>query len=103
MQHASLLSIREIGTAALLSFAVTCAVIAATDRSAAGGASAGMTVVNLIYKGERLPQADAPQPMSSSVSPSAPVRPSPVPLACDRAFSPVAEPARASIYLRCLS
>lgn len=103
MRHASLLSIKEVAAAVLLSFAATCAVIAATDPGAAGGASIGSTAVNRINKGNRLPQASSLRPVSSSVSPSAPVRPSAVPLACDRAFSPVAEPANAGIYLRCLS
>jgi hypothetical protein len=108
MRNASFLSLKELGAAVLLSAAATCAVIAATDRSAADGVRVGAThasaiVVNRTNKGDRLPQATTPRPLSSSLSPTMPVTPGHMPLGCDRAFSPVADPANAGIFLRCLS
>ena len=108
MRHTSLFSLKELGATVVLSFAATCAVIAATDRSAADGVRAGaihggMIAVNRTNKGDRLARTTPAQPISSSVSPVTRPAPPPVPLGCDRAFSPVADPAGASIFLRCLS
>lgn len=103
MPNASFLNLKEIGAAILLSAAATCAVIAATDRSAADGLGVGTIVVNRTNKGDRLPQATPPRPLSSSLSPTTPAAPRNMPLGCDRAFSPVADPANAGIFLRCLS
>jgi len=58
--------------------------------------------VNRVNKGDRLPQAPAERPSHSSSSTEAVVPPKRVPLGCDPAFSPVADPAHGNIYKRCL-
>ena len=58
--------------------------------------------VNRVNKGDRLPQAPAERPSHSSPSTEAVVPSKRVPLGCDPAFSPVADPAHANIYKRCL-
>jgi hypothetical protein len=108
MRHTSLFSLKELGATVVLSFAATCAVIAATDRSAADGMRAGAIhsgtiTVNRTNKGDRLVRTRQAPPLSSSVSPVTPPTPTPVPFGCDRAFSPVADPAGANVFLRCLS
>lgn len=83
----------------------------AMNGPAAGGVS-GMSIsapagdrlvsVNRVNKGDRLPQAPAERPSDSSPSTEAVVPPKRVPLGCDPAFSPVADPAHGNIYKRCL-
>jgi hypothetical protein len=94
-----------INTAAIaLSLAASCAAYALTDRSAASGATATATVtVDRTNKGDRLPQASPPKQSSSSVVPATSVSAKRVPIGCEPAFSPVADPAGAHIFLRCLS
>ena len=65
-------------------------------------ASDRLVSVNRINKGDRLPQAPAERLSHSSPSTEAVVPPKRVPLGCDPAFSPIADPARGSIYKRCL-
>jgi hypothetical protein len=89
-----------INTAAVvLSLAASCTAYALTDRSAASGATRTATVtVDRTNKGDRLPQAAPPKRSSSSLTPA-----KRVPIGCEPAFSPVADPAGAHIFLRCLS
>jgi hypothetical protein len=58
--------------------------------------------VNRANKGDRLSQVHAERPSHSSPSTEAVVAPKRVPLGCDPAFSPVADPARGNIYKRCM-
>ena len=58
--------------------------------------------VNRVNKGDRLSQAPAERPSHSSPATEAVVPTTRVPLGCDPAFSPVADPARGNIYKRCL-
>jgi len=63
-------------------------------------ASDRLVSVNRTNKGDR--QAPAERLSHSSPSTEAVVPPKRVPLGCDPAFSPVADPARGNIYKRCL-
>lgn len=103
MRRPSVFTLQQLGAAAFLGFAVGCAVVTITDRSAASGAQGGITIVDRTHKGDRLPLASPPQPHSSSLLPSV-IGPSKrTPLGCDPAFSQLAEPGSARVYLRCLS
>jgi hypothetical protein len=102
MQRSSHLIINV--TAVALSLAVSCAAYALTDRTAANGASPTATVtVDRKNKGDRLPQASPPRQSSSSLVPAKPTSAKRMPIGCEPAFSPVADPASAQIFLRCLS
>jgi hypothetical protein len=58
--------------------------------------------VNRINKGDRLPSvATAKSFLKGAPSTAASSRPRLLPLGCDPAFSPIADPARAGIYKRC--
>jgi hypothetical protein len=88
----------------VLSLAASCAAYALTDRSATNGAPPTATeTVDRTSKGDRLPQALAPKQSSSSLVPAKPEPAKRIPIGCEPAFSPVAEPAGANIFLRCLS
>jgi hypothetical protein len=96
-------NLKELGAAVLLTLAVACCIVAFIDRSAADGATTATVVVNRINKGDRLPIALPPQQSSRSLSPIGSARTKRIPLGCEAAFSPVADPAQAHIFLRCLS
>ena len=95
---------------------VTLILVAATAAVAingpAGGGVSGTSIsapagdrlvsVNRVNKGDRLPQAPAERLSRSSSSTEAVVPPKRVPLGCDPAFSPVADPAHGNVYKRCL-
>jgi hypothetical protein len=90
--------------AVVLSLAVSCAAYALTDRTRANGATPTPTVtVDRTNKGDRLPQASPPRQSSSGLVPTKPISAKRVPIGCEPAFSPVADPAGAHIFLRCLS
>jgi hypothetical protein len=89
----------ELGLAILLNVAIVCGVVAFSDRSTADGAKAPAMTVNQMNKGDRLA---LPVP-SSRYSPAATGPQHRVPFGCDPAFSPVADPALAHVFLRCLS
>jgi len=58
--------------------------------------------VNRVNKGDRLSQGPVDRPSHNSPSTEAVIPLKRVPLGCDPAFSPVADPARANIYKRCM-
>lgn len=98
--------LKEFGAAVLLILAAACCIVTFIDRSAADGATAAnaaTVVVNRTNKGDRLPIASPPQQHSRSFSPTGSARMKRMPLGCESAFSPVADPAQAHIFLRCLS
>jgi hypothetical protein len=102
MQRSSHLIINTAAVA--LSLAASCAAYALTDRSATNGATPATAVtVDRTNKGDRLPQASPPKQSSSSLVPAKPASAKRVPIGCEPAFSPVADPAGAHIFLRCLS
>jgi hypothetical protein len=102
MQRSSHLIINA--TAVILSLAVSCAAYALSDRATANGASPTATVtVDRTNKGDRLPQASPPRQSSSSLVRAKPAAAKRIPIGCEPAFSPVADPAGAHIFLRCLS
>jgi hypothetical protein len=110
MRYSSLFSFKEVGVAVLLSFAATCAVAAVSERSAAQGVqtapiSLGTITVDRTNKGDRLPQMLplSGRPLSGGPPPASPAAPGAIPVGCDRAFSPIVNPAHADVYLRCLS
>jgi hypothetical protein len=106
MRNPFCFSCKEAGAVMLLSFAVAGAVVAFTDRSAALSPAAERTVtVNRTNQGDRLPLAVPPPPRQSSIG-VAPIRANAskhIPLGCEPAFSPYADPAGAHVFLRCLS
>jgi hypothetical protein len=89
--------------------AVVAAVV--TNAPAAGG-TGGATIsaptsdrlvsVNRVKKGDRLSQAPAERSSHNSPSSEAVAPLERVPLGCDPAFSPVADPAHGNIYKRCM-
>ncbi len=100
MQRSSLLIIN----AAAMVLSLACAAYAVTDHGAASGAAPSATVaVDRTNKGDRLPQAFPSKQSSSSLVPAKPDSAKRVPIGCEPAFSPVADPAGARIFLRCLS
>ena len=58
--------------------------------------------VNRINKGDRVSQTTANHPSHSPPSTEAVIPPKRVPLGCDPAFSPVADPVHGTIYKRCM-
>jgi hypothetical protein len=66
--------------------------------------SAVAVAVNRANKGDRLtPTVWFQPPQLDTTSTRAKVEPQRVPLGCEPAFSPVADPARAHIYKRCVT
>ena len=88
--------------AAIAAVAMNAAVGGVSGTSISAPTSDRLVSVNRINKGDRLPQAPAERLSHSSPSTEAVVPPKRVPLGCDPAFSPVADPVRGSIYRRCL-
>jgi hypothetical protein len=77
----------------------------ATDRSLVRNAPSTTVSISRTLKGDRLRLGSFGKPnqiFSPSAEP-APSLPKRVPFGCDPAFSPVAEPAHAHIYKRCLA
>jgi hypothetical protein len=84
---------------------------AATDGPFAGGMSLAATAatsgegsvsVNRVNKGDRLSPSSVDRSSQNSTSTESMVPLKRVPLGCDPAFSPFADPARAHIYKRCM-
>jgi hypothetical protein len=90
---------QAIAALALLGFVasgVSAMTFPATDKR--------QVVVNRTLKGDRLIQAPVGQ--EPRINPAATEGAAPLkrpPLGCDRAFSPVADPARANIFKRCIT
>lgn len=97
-------SLKQVAAACLLSGLIAGAITALTTESSAGSGPTYAFSVNRVDKTDRLPLArDASQPRSNATSTS-PVRlQGRVPVGCDRAFSPVADPARANFVRHCLT
>jgi hypothetical protein len=62
----------------------------------------GLVSVNRTNKGDRLNLISIYRRSNNSTSAGMGVRETPAPFACDPAFSPIAYPARANIYNRCM-
>ena len=103
---------RLISSIAGVTFIVAAVVAAAaTDGSFAGGMSGATTAatssesfvsVNRVNKGDRLSPSSVDRSTHNSTSTESVAPPKRVPLGCDPAFSPVADPALAHIYKRCM-
>jgi hypothetical protein len=101
---------RVVGVTLIIGVAAVIVAVV-TNASAAGGTS-GATIsaptsvrlvsVNRANKGDRLSQAPAARSSHSSPSTEAVAPPKRVPLGCDPAFSPVADPSRGNIFKRCM-
>jgi hypothetical protein len=78
------------------------AAIGASGASISAPTSDSLVSVNRANKGDRLSQAPAERLSHSTPSTEVVVPPKRVPLGCDPAFSPVADPARGNIYSRCM-
>jgi hypothetical protein len=101
---------RLLSSIAGVTFIVTAVVTAVVmDGSFAGGVSAtttaatsseGSVSVNRLNKGDRLSPSSVDQ-LSQSMESVVPLKR--VPLGCDPAFSPFADPALAHIYKRCMT
>jgi hypothetical protein len=95
-------SLKHVVVAVFLSCTVASVVCAATAPSAAKSLPA--IDVNRVDKGDRLP-VSLSRPVKPAITNSNETSPLPVsvPLGCDPAFSPVADPARARVIGRCLT
>jgi hypothetical protein len=96
--------LRETLAAAVLTLFIAGGVGAMTSPDIANNAPSTTNSVNRTNKGDQLPRVStARQPpqdtISTEVTPRSSIR---APLCCDPAFSPVADPARAHIYKRCI-
>jgi hypothetical protein len=101
---------RVAGLAGVITVAVACVVM--SDLVAAGSVS-GMSTsattpealvsVNRVNKGDRLTRTSTDRSSHNSTSIEVVVPHKRVPLGCDPAFSPFADPALAHIYKRCMS
>jgi hypothetical protein len=91
-----------IGAAAVVAAVVTNAPAAIGASGASISAPTSLVSVNRANKGDRLSQAPAERPSHSSPSTEAVAPPKRVPLGCDPAFSPVADPSRGNIFKRCM-
>jgi len=89
-----------IGAAAVVMNGPAAGGVSGTSISAT--TSDRLVSVNRVNKGDRLSPAPAERLSHSSPSTEAVVPPKRVPLGCDPAFSPVADPARGNIYKRCM-
>lgn len=96
------LSSRQVGAAMLASCIAAGVIISCAGMSAADGFSRQTISVNRINKGDRLPGWLIREP-ARGIATSALNMPLPAPLACDPAFSPIADPAHVRVYMRCLS
>jgi hypothetical protein len=96
--------LKETIAATLLSGLIAGGVAEMTSPSVASHFETVTIAVNRTHKGDRLPQASLPHHPNNSMSiEMAPASPKQTPLGCDPAFSPVADPARASIFKRCMA
>jgi hypothetical protein len=100
---ASSFSLKQIAAACLLSAVIAGAVTALTSESSAGNAPASLFSINRADKTDRLPPAPVARPQSDATSTPAVRLEGRVPVGCDRAFSPVADPARANFVRNCLT
>jgi len=100
----SCFSLKQIAAACLLSGLIAGAVTALTSESSAGSGPTSVFSVNRVDKTNRLPVMPAMQapPRESGSTPAVRVE-GRVPVGCDRAFSPVADPARANFVRNCLT
>jgi hypothetical protein len=95
---------------AIMIIATTLAAVMMNDPAASGMSRPSISAttvehsvsVNRINKGDRLSQTAANHPPHSPPSTEAVIQPKRVPLGCDPAFSPVADPAHGNIYKRCM-
>ena len=94
--------LKETIGAVVLSYFIAEGVGAMTALTFVENSKAGAISVNRTYKGDRLQQAQIHR--QSATEPNI-IRPSPTraPLGCDPAFSSVADPARAHIFMRCMT
>ncbi len=94
--------LKETVAALVLSCFIAGGVGAMTSPAVSESNDPIMTLINRTHKGARLPQASMPypQPNDPEIVPASPKR---APLGCDPAFSSVADPARAHIFMRCMA
>lgn len=95
--------LRSAATIAAACCLIAAGLVSLTGTGAAGDVPAAGVSVNRALKGDRLPSAATPK-RSAARAPAAgvfPASPEHAPVGCDRAFSPIADPARANIYKRC--
>jgi hypothetical protein len=97
-------SLKQIAAACLLSGLIAGGVSALTSESVAGNGPTSAFSVNRANKADRLPQAPVVQTPRRQSAPTPVLRmQGGVPVGCDRAFSPVADPANADVVRNCLT
>jgi len=97
-------SLKQIAAACLLSGLIAGAVSALTSESVASNGPTSAFSVNRANKADRLPQAPVVQAPRRQSAPTPVLRmEGHVPVGCDRAFSPVADPANANVVRHCLT
>jgi hypothetical protein len=105
MRNAVGYNFKGVIAAALLSCFIAGGIAEMTSPSVAKNVEAPMISIDRSHKGDRLVQAPlSRQHQNNPTSPTATrVWPKQTPLGCDPAFSPVADPARAHIFMRCMT
>jgi len=76
---------------------------AVSETTTAMTSSEGSVSVNRVNKGDRLSPSSVDRPSHNSTSMESVVPLKRVPVGCDPAFSPFADPALAHIYKRCMA
>jgi hypothetical protein len=94
--------LKEILGAVVLSSFVAGGVSAMTGPAIVKNDRIAVTSVDRTKKGDRLPQASVLQQRWNATS-GFPASSTRIPLGCDAAFSPIADPARARIFKRCVA
>jgi hypothetical protein len=100
---------RVAASARIIAVAVACVVMSGPVAGSVSGINTSATTpealvsVNRVNKGDRLTQAPTDRLSHNSTSMEVVVPLKRVPLGCDPAFSPFADPALAHIYKRCMA
>jgi hypothetical protein len=94
--------LKETLGAVVLSCFIAGGVSATTAPAIVKIGETGATSVDRTGKGNRLPSAslDRQRPNNSGAIPASTMR---VPLGCDAAFSPIADPAHSGVFKRCVA
>jgi hypothetical protein len=95
--------LKQIGAAVFLSCFIAVGIATFIESSVAGNSEAITILVNRNNKGDRLPQSSTLTQPASNLSPTERALPIAIPLGCDPAFSPVADPMHAYIFGRCMT
>jgi hypothetical protein len=94
--------LKEVLGAVILSCFIAGGVSAMTDSTTVKAGGTAAISITRTEKGDRLPPASGLQ-QRPNYSEGIPASTAHVPLGCDAAFSPIADPARSRIFKRCVA